>query len=115
MKLRYTEASFANARKEAQDRREKIEQMEAWLSSFDKNFWQGVVVRVNGRLESLQLERDSQLNTMSEAALRANLACDKELRYFLTLPNRAAEGLETMKKGYQEIMEFVNANRDKAE
>lgn len=114
MKVRYTENSFANARVEATDRREKIENTETWLAGFDKSFWKGVTERIQARLATLQMERDTQLDKMTESALRANVACDRELRELLLLPLRAQHDLAEMKLGYQEILEFMNANRDKA-
>ncbi len=114
-KVRYTENSFVNAKLMATERREQIELQQSWLGSFDKEFWKGVVLRINARLEALQLERDTQMDKMNDSALRSNLACDKELRFFLSLPERSRQSLETMKQGYQEIVEFMNANRDKTD
>ena len=108
MRIKFTEKSLDAARDHADKVKERIGELNIFLSRFDAEFWKSVVTDLDARIENLVIDRDSNFKAMTEAQLKANVAEERAYRTIKTLPERVEKNRNQLIKDQNTLLQDIH-------
>lgn len=109
MRIKVTEKSLQAGREASDKMKERIGEMNLFLSKFDSEFWKMVSADLDTRIDLTTSARDNNCAKMSHEELLSNAVEERTLRLMKNLPARVVVARDQLMKDHTSLVQDIHA------